>query len=1319
MCITLDKNSASKTNDPFRVKNEGKIKKNKRPQGSSHYRPRAPTELTQLPLLKDTPTGEQQELFIRKLQQCMVVFDFSDPVSDIQSKEIKRTCLLELIDYVTITRDVLQDATYQDILNMVACNIFRPLPPSETVDFDPDEDEPLLESAWPHLLYVYEFFLRVLESSQFQPSIAKRYIDQKFVLQLLELFDSEDPRERDLLKTVVHRIYGKFLGLRSFIRKQINNIFLRFIYEKEQFNGIGELLEILGSIINGFALPLKTEHTRFLIKVLIPLHKARSLGLFHSQLAYCVVQFIEKDPSLTEQVVQGLLKFWPKTFSQKEVMFLGEMEEILDIIEPGHFKTIMVPLFKQIAKSVSSSHFQVAERALYYFNNEYFVSLTEDNNLVLLPILFPSFYRISREHWNQTIVALVVNVLKTFMDINLTLFDELSNAYKNDRHKEKKRERERDELYRKLEQLQLTDGSGSLTGASNFVGSSSSPAPSASDAEIEESENLRQRLIEKHKRRSAELSDYFRTKSKDDLPRALEMAISRVEDEEASKEKKEETVEPEASQQRTGRFKKMSLRFTSTFKRQNDDVSVTDEVSISSPRRTSRQDRISVHFDTELASYDKAQSKLDELTWEELKKKENVSEHETFVFFAHDWSQERSAPKSESQVELVDEKKPLSKAEKLKELRRKRRESKGLPTTLESNSKLETDKQTIKEKISEIDPLLGFEIPTKSSHDVLVCGAVNFPQNAERMEIEKAVLYEPTAVEIPIDIKTLNKPIHYLEDDGLYVGTLPLVTPSNIRRLENRILQQALTDYSAITKQPESKNLRFNTEEERKDLKGAMKIAEPWFAEDGHVIIQPNPVRSIVYRPVLNDSQFNPIPPRFDTDFIPPMETAVVKRYLLSQNAYLTDTDKDDAHHNVRAMTASLRRRHGSAGAVLPMPLSDAQQMRLEVELKNLQFEFHPLFTEEHIHAQNLIQLFAIYNQEMARDQTTACKQRILALQEAIVQLENEIQLYGELNYRHSIEEYQNEIAVLIRAKTLLEGRKRNLLKAIIRSWKRVREARSKTGCVNTNVRIKIIKEASDKIVDQKEWDQDLSIMLEFSRKTFMQVYLVKKMNYDLEMKTYKEQRRARNDEELLQTEREDSKLLVDTIGLKAPKPLQEFDQEEMRKQILAEMEANMRLPGESQLYVKLYQTEPITPDNKCSSNELDRRHKLENYKYCIKLLYNNKLYEQRAGVIKTISEIHIPNPSAYIPSSDRERAPLVDRPTSKISFSFSEVPGKLSSIGKREVVIEDVDGTGEQVVTLIPCGYLQAGSVWVYNQDSRNHPLPPKQALANKTNYL
>ncbi|RXN16316.1 serine threonine- phosphatase 2A 56 kDa regulatory subunit epsilon isoform isoform X3 [Labeo rohita] len=383
----------------------------KRAQSSSQFRSQdKPIELVQLPLLKDVSAQEQPELFLKKLQQCCTLFDFMDTLSDLKMKEYKRSTLNELVDYVTLSRGYLTEQTYPEVVKMVSCNIFRTLPPSDSNEFDPEEDEPTLEASWPHL-------------------------------QLLELFDSEDPRERDCLKTVLHRIYGKFLGLRAFIRKQINNIFLCFVFETERFNGVAELLEILGSIINGFALPLKAEHKQFLVKVLLPLHTVRSLSLFHAQLAYCIVQFLEKDPTLTEPV-----------------MFLGELEEILDVIEPTQFVKIQEPLFKQIARCVSSPHFQVAERALYYWNNEYIMSLIEENSSVILPIMFASLYRISKEHWNPAISALIYNVLKAFMEMNSALFDELAANYKSDRQRERKKDKEREDLWRKLEELELRRG---------------------------------------------------------------------------------------------------------------------------------------------------------------------------------------------------------------------------------------------------------------------------------------------------------------------------------------------------------------------------------------------------------------------------------------------------------------------------------------------------------------------------------------------------------------------------------------------------------------------------------------------------------------------------------------------------------------------------------------------------------------------------------------------------------------------------------------------------------------------------------------------
>lgn len=106
------------------------------------------------------------------------------------------------------------------------------------------------------------------------------------------------------------------------------------------------------SIINGFALPLKEEHKIFLLKVLLPLHKVKSLSVYHPQvtpfvllqpapsctkqhfimcvsepdknqqcvfvfqLAYCVVQFLEKDSTLTEPVrLKSWLLFLPFVFT--------------------------------------------------------------------------------------------------------------------------------------------------------------------------------------------------------------------------------------------------------------------------------------------------------------------------------------------------------------------------------------------------------------------------------------------------------------------------------------------------------------------------------------------------------------------------------------------------------------------------------------------------------------------------------------------------------------------------------------------------------------------------------------------------------------------------------------------------------------------------------------------------------------------------------------------------------------------------------------------------------------------------------------------
>ncbi|KAI3468282.1 hypothetical protein Pfo_024945 [Paulownia fortunei] len=298
---------------------------------------------------------------------------------------------------------------------MCSINLFRVFPPncrSNTSSGENDnDDEPTFDPAWSHLQIV----------------------------------------ERDCLKAILHRIYGKFMVHRPFVRKSISNVFYRYVFETEKHNGIAELLEIFGSVITGFALPLKEEHKIFLSRALIPLHKAKSLGVYFQQLSYCVSQFIEKEPKLASSVIKGLLKYWPITNSQKEVMFLGELEEILEAINMAEFQKVMVPLFWRLGRCINSYHFQVAERALFLWNNDQVVNLIAHNRQVILPIVFPALEANAQNHWNQAVLNLTLNVRKMLAEMDDALVLSCISNYQEEQEQKNLAGEKRKEVWERLE----------------------------------------------------------------------------------------------------------------------------------------------------------------------------------------------------------------------------------------------------------------------------------------------------------------------------------------------------------------------------------------------------------------------------------------------------------------------------------------------------------------------------------------------------------------------------------------------------------------------------------------------------------------------------------------------------------------------------------------------------------------------------------------------------------------------------------------------------------------------------------------------------
>ena len=87
------------------------------------------------------------------------------------------------------------------------------------------------------------------------------------------------------------------------VRKAITDCFFTLIHETHKFSGAAELLDILASIISGFAVPLREEHVQFFKNVIIPLHKVQTSNFFFEQLLRCSMLFLSKDRTLALPVL--------------------------------------------------------------------------------------------------------------------------------------------------------------------------------------------------------------------------------------------------------------------------------------------------------------------------------------------------------------------------------------------------------------------------------------------------------------------------------------------------------------------------------------------------------------------------------------------------------------------------------------------------------------------------------------------------------------------------------------------------------------------------------------------------------------------------------------------------------------------------------------------------------------------------------------------------------------------------------------------------------------------------------------------------------
>ena len=110
---------------------------------------------------------DRKALFMKKLKLCCILFDFTKRPDDLDqntqlAREMKRTYLLELVEYISQSKHWFSEDCVPVILDMIGTNLFRSLPPPIYEDFDPDEDEPNFDPSWYYLHISISFLCFVM-----------------------------------------------------------------------------------------------------------------------------------------------------------------------------------------------------------------------------------------------------------------------------------------------------------------------------------------------------------------------------------------------------------------------------------------------------------------------------------------------------------------------------------------------------------------------------------------------------------------------------------------------------------------------------------------------------------------------------------------------------------------------------------------------------------------------------------------------------------------------------------------------------------------------------------------------------------------------------------------------------------------------------------------------------------------------------------------------------------------------------------------------------------------------------------------------------
>lgn len=285
------------------------------------------------------------------------------------------------------------------LFSMIESNIFHNMPEIPKQYIMTDQILPIYSNQWKDLEILYKIFLLIIRLGNRQ--YIRSCITDTFLQKLLRVLDSPDPNEHCQLDQILKAIAETIPSLQENLT---NAAFKQIDLHKD---GIGSHFSVTSCltyvyfIFNDNKCCWSSTYTEKFQNSIFPLFNSNFLPEFYASLTNCCQIYYEGAENGKEWGMSFILKHWPKTSSQKQVLFINQISIICRQFKGSVLKFVK-QIFQLFAECLSSSNFKVASAALQLLSDPTFLLLFSDAPKDVINILLGPIQG-CLQHWSEEV----------------------------------------------------------------------------------------------------------------------------------------------------------------------------------------------------------------------------------------------------------------------------------------------------------------------------------------------------------------------------------------------------------------------------------------------------------------------------------------------------------------------------------------------------------------------------------------------------------------------------------------------------------------------------------------------------------------------------------------------------------------------------------------------------------------------------------------------------------------------------------------------------------------------------------------------------